>query len=76
LKYARLELLGIYNRGKIDANEVIVSSIYDKHKFLKVDIADTEKMYKLFEKENFDAVCDFSTQAGVRYSLENLHAYI
>jgi UDP-glucuronate 4-epimerase len=33
-------------------------------------------MNTLFEREKFDAVCNLAAQAGVRYSLENPHAYI
>ena len=33
-------------------------------------------MNKLFETEKFDAVCNLAAQAGVRYSIENPHAYI
>lgn len=76
LKYARLELLGINNRKQIDANKIISSTTYPKHKFVKMDLADTQAIYKLFEEEKFDAVCNLAAQAGVRYSLENPHAYI
>ena len=41
-----------------------------------MDIVDTKAIYKLFEEEQFDAVCNLAAQAGVRYSLENPHAYI
>lgn len=33
-------------------------------------------MDNLFKTEKFDAVCNLAAQAGVRYSLENPHAYI
>ena len=33
-------------------------------------------MFKLCEKENFNAVCNLAAQAGVRYSIENPQAYI
>jgi UDP-glucuronate 4-epimerase len=33
-------------------------------------------MEALFKREKFDAVCNLAAQAGVRYSLENPHAYI
>ena len=33
-------------------------------------------MMKLFEEQNFDAVCNLAAQAGVRYSLINPDAYI
>jgi UDP-glucuronate 4-epimerase len=41
----------------------------------RLDIADREAMKKLFEKSGFDIVVNLAAQAGVRYSLENPHAY-
>lgn len=75
LKYARLNELGI-DAVDCDANKIIQSSTYPKHKFIKLDLADTQNIYKLFEEEKFDAVCNLAAQAGVRYSIENPHAYI
>ncbi|MCT7583983.1 NAD-dependent epimerase [Aliarcobacter butzleri] len=75
LKYARLTKLGI-NKEKIEENKLVASKIYPKHKFIKIDLSNTENIYKLFETEKFDAVCNLAAQAGVRYSLENPHAYI
>ena len=75
LKYARLNELGI-SKEEIIENELISSKTYSKHKFVKMDLSDTNEMYKLFESEKFDAVCNLAAQAGVRYSIENPHAYI
>ncbi|MFY4783633.1 NAD-dependent epimerase [Aliarcobacter butzleri] len=75
LKYARLNELGILKEEIIE-NELISSKTYPKHKFVKMDLSDTENIYKLFETEKFDAVCNLAAQAGVRYSIENPHAYI
>ncbi len=75
LKYARLNELGI-NKEEIKENTLVSSSVYPKHKFIKLDLSNTENINKLFEKEKFDAVCNLAAQAGVRYSLENPHAYI
>ncbi len=43
--------------------------------FIKMDIADTSAMTALFEREQFDRVVHLAAQAGVRYSLDNPHAY-
>jgi UDP-glucuronate 4-epimerase len=75
LKYARLAHLGI-EHNKIEEGKKVISSLYDKCTFFKIDISDTEAINKLFKEENFDAVCNLAAQAGVRYSLENPHAYI
>tara|TARA_R110002167_G_scaffold196935_7_gene400006 strand:- start:1731 stop:2750 length:1020 start_codon:yes stop_codon:yes gene_type:complete len=45
-------------------------------KFIKLDIADRDKMARLFETEKFDKVINLAAQAGVRYSIENPHAYV
>ncbi|MCX4025218.1 NAD-dependent epimerase [Endozoicomonas sp. SM1973] len=44
--------------------------------FVKMDLADKEGMAKLFAEEQFDKVVHLAAQAGVRYSIENPHAYI
>jgi UDP-glucuronate 4-epimerase len=44
--------------------------------FEKLDIADRTAMAALFKREKFDAVMNLAAQAGVRYSIENPHAYI
>lgn len=75
LKYARLEELGI-KKQEIEDNKLTVSETYPNHKFTKLDLSDSENINKLFKEEKFDAVCNLAAQAGVRYSLENPHAYI
>ena len=44
--------------------------------FVKVDIADRVAMAELFDGTAYDAVVNLAAQAGVRYSIENPHAYI
>ncbi|AZA46252.1 NAD-dependent epimerase [Klebsiella quasipneumoniae] len=43
--------------------------------FHKIDLADRESIAQLFASEKFDRVIHLAAQAGVRYSLENPHAY-
>lgn len=75
LKYGRLKELGIL-KDEIKENKKIISIQNDKHSFYKMDLADRQAVEKLFEEEQFDAVCNLAAQAGVRYSLENPYAYI
>src|SRR5699024_9921783 len=42
----------------------------------KIDLEDTTSVMSIFEKEQPDVVINLAAQAGVRYSLENPHAYI
>jgi len=44
--------------------------------FEKLDISDRAGMERLFKREKFDAVMNLAAQAGVRYSIENPHAYV
>ncbi|WP_130471439.1 NAD-dependent epimerase [Candidatus Magnetaquicoccus inordinatus] len=44
--------------------------------FLPLDVADREGMERLFAEGHFDRVVHLAAQAGVRYSLQNPHAYI
>jgi UDP-glucuronate 4-epimerase len=60
LKNARLEILRKFERFE----------------FVRADLADREAMEKVFAGGKFDAVVNLAAQAGVRYSLENPHAYV
>src|SRR5438552_992358 len=44
--------------------------------FLRADLADRAAMAALFAGPRFDAIVSLAAQAGVRYSIENPHAYI
>jgi UDP-glucuronate 4-epimerase len=45
-------------------------------RFIRLDVADQAGMQALFASEKIDRVIHLAAQAGVRYSLENPHAYI
>jgi UDP-glucuronate 4-epimerase len=44
--------------------------------FAGIDLVDRPALEALFTEHRFDAVINLAAQAGVRYSLENPHAYI
>src|SRR5262245_26401691 len=44
--------------------------------FAKLDLADRAGMEALFGKAGFARVVHLAAQAGVRYSIENPHAYV
>lgn len=48
---------------------------HDHFKLVQLDIADRDGVASLFEAEQFDQVIHLAAQAGVRYSIENPHAY-
>ena len=45
-------------------------------RFMRMDVADSTALNKLFAEENFQRVVHLAAQAGVRYSLTNPNAYI
>jgi UDP-glucuronate 4-epimerase len=44
--------------------------------FEQLDLADRDGIARLFAQHRFDAVVNLAAQAGVRYSIENPHAYV
>jgi len=80
VKYGRLQRGGIINSleegEKIPYGELLTSKTDSNYKFIKLNLEDKEAMFKLFESEKFDAVCNLAAQAGVRYSLTNPDAYM
>jgi len=80
VKYGRLQRAGIIDKleeGKdIHYGELLLSSVNNNYKFIKLNLEDKEALMKLFEEEQFDAVCNLAAQAGVRYSLTNPDVYI
>lgn len=49
---------------------------YSQFKFIRMELADRELIAQLFAEHGFQRVIHLGAQAGVRYSLENPHAYI
>ena len=45
-------------------------------KFVQLDVGDRSGIAELFAAEKFDRVIHLAAQAGVRYSLQNPHAYV
>lgn len=75
LKYGRLAEDGI-SRADADSGRQIKSDRFNNYSFIKMHLEDRERIEALFSAEKFDMVCNLAAQAGVRYSLENPHAYI
>jgi UDP-glucuronate 4-epimerase len=49
---------------------------YSDFRFYKIELADRASVARLFEDLRPDAVVNLAAQAGVRYSLQNPHAYV
>jgi UDP-glucuronate 4-epimerase len=71
-----LDDLNDYYDVTLKAARLVQLTGRDGFQFVKLNVADREGMSKLFETEKFDTVIHLAAQAGVRYSLENPHAYI
>jgi UDP-glucuronate 4-epimerase len=78
------EVIGIDNLNdyydpalkQLRLDEVVKHPKEFNFKFIKADISDRVFTEKLFSDYSFDIVVNLAAQAGVRYSLENPHAYI
>lgn len=75
LKYARLNECGITENTE-NWNTPVHSNLFPDYTFIRMNLEDRENLNNLFETEKFDVVCNLAAQAGVRYSIENPHAYI
>ena len=65
-----------YYDVRLKERRVAVLHPYDTFTFLRVDMADRDGMERLFADYDFDVVVNLAAQAGVRYSLQNPHAYV
>ncbi len=64
-----------YDVGLKNSRAAILND-YADFKIARLDLADRDGMEKLFVEEGFEKVVHLAAQAGVRYSIENPHAYI
>jgi len=75
------EVIGLDNMNDyydVSLKEARLNRLTEKtgFRFVKMDVADRSAMEHLFAEEQFDQVVHLAAQAGVRYSIENPHAYI
>jgi UDP-glucuronate 4-epimerase len=49
---------------------------HNSFEFIEVDFADNEALLRATEGRGFDRIVHLGAQAGVRYSIENPHAYV
>ncbi|MFW5946371.1 MAG: NAD-dependent epimerase/dehydratase family protein [Candidatus Natronoplasma sp.] len=58
---------------KWDRNSILEG--YKDFSFHHLDLCDLKSLEKVFEENEIDKICHLAAQAGVRYSVENPHAY-
>ena len=56
--------------------EARLAALGDRVHFIKADLADRAALAAVFAEHRFDRVFHLAAQAGVRYSLQNPHAYM
>ena len=71
-----LDNLNDYYDVQLKKDRLEILNKYDNFTFYEADLADREAVEAIFEKEKIDVVINLAAQAGVRYSLENPHAYV
>ncbi len=77
LKHARLDRINNYLTESLNEDFPYPEQGNKGHfTFIKMDVADRKAMEALFKEHQFDKVVHLAAQAGVRYSIENPHAYI
>ncbi|MEN0054747.1 MAG: NAD-dependent epimerase [Mucilaginibacter sp.] len=75
LKYGRLAVSGI-EKESIEYSKPVISNKYPSYRFYNLLLEDEANLLELFKTEQPDIVINLAAQAGVRYSLENPHAYV
>jgi len=71
-----LDNLNAYYDPALKHSRLEILQDYEAFEFVKEDLADREAMDMVFRTGNFQRVVHLGAQAGVRYSIENPHAYV
>jgi UDP-glucuronate 4-epimerase len=71
-----LDNLNSYYDPELKAARLRLLEGSDRFRFTKIDIADRDAMQGVFAREEFQRVVHLAAQAGVRYSIQNPHAYV
>jgi UDP-glucuronate 4-epimerase len=71
-----LDVVNSYYDPKLKEARLDVLKNDPKFTFLKLDLVDRAAISSLFAEHRFPRVIHLAAQAGVRYSLENPHAYV
>ncbi|HEY2464004.1 MAG TPA: NAD-dependent epimerase [Steroidobacteraceae bacterium] len=71
-----LDNLNDYYDPALKQARLAILKPYERFRFIKGDLADRTAMQAVFRSHQFQRVVHLGAQAGVRYSLENPHAYV
>lgn len=75
-KVAGIDNLNDYYDPQLKVDRLSRLKEYKNFTFKQIDIADRSAMAQLFDSEKPSKVIHLAAQAGVRYSIDNPHAYI
>ena len=70
-----IDNLNDYYDVNLKQSRLALINHYPGFTFLEMDLADREAIASLFQQYSFQRVIHLGAQAGVRYSIENPHAY-
>jgi UDP-glucuronate 4-epimerase len=71
-----LDSINDYYDPALKTARLAVLNKFDKFAFHKVDLAERSAVERVFTEGRFGPVVHLAAQAGVRYSLQNPHAYV
>jgi UDP-glucuronate 4-epimerase len=71
-----LDNMNPYYSVKLKEDRLAQLAGHPRFSFARLDLSEREGMQRLFTANRFDIVVHLAAQAGVRYSLQNPHAYI
>ena len=71
-----IDNLNDYYDVKLKQNRLAQIKEFNNFTFWTIDLGDRQALSELFATHQFDYVINLAAQAGVRYSLENPHAYV
>jgi UDP-glucuronate 4-epimerase len=71
-----LDIVNNYYDPRLKEARLDILKRHPNFSFVKLDLADRTTMKSFFAQHRFPVVIHLAAQAGVRYSLENPHAYI
>ena len=71
-----LDNLNDYYDVRLKQDRLARLTPHERFCFVRADVADRAAIESLFAEQRFDRVIHLAAQAGVRYSLQNPHAYI
>ena len=71
-----LDIVNSYYDPKLKEARLDILKRYPKFSFVKLDLTNRAAIKSLFDHYHFPVVIHLAAQAGVRYSIDNPHAYI